>query len=100
MYLAKTIKHRQATYLLRESVLEDDASGFREICSLGPLPGAWIDYPGGNAWHVSPELVHRISKQATQFDSDELEDIFWPFVRQESRLNRPYPGPKPGRFSI
>ncbi len=85
MYLAKIKKHRQITYLIRESVLEDDAAGFREICSLGPLPGAWIDYPGGNAWHVSPELVRRISKQAQRVDPDELEDLFWPFVRPDIR---------------
>ncbi|MFU8769492.1 MAG: J domain-containing protein [Desulfotignum sp.] len=85
MYLAKISNHPQTTYRLRESVLENDISGFREICSLGPLPGAWIDYPGGNAWHVSPELVTRISKQAPHFDPDELEDLFWPFVRPDIR---------------
>jgi hypothetical protein len=85
MYLAKIKKQRQTTYLLRESVLENEISGFREICSLGPLPGAWIDYPGGNAWHVSPELVRRISTQARPFDPDELEDLFWPFVRPDIR---------------
>ena len=85
MYLARIIKNRQTLFFLRESVLENDASGFREICSLGPLPGAWIDYPGGNAWHVSPELVTRISNQTTQFDPDELEDLFWPFVRADIR---------------
>jgi hypothetical protein len=85
MYLAKIIKHRQTTYLLRESVLKNEASGFREICSLGPLPGAWIDYPGGNAWHVSPELVRRISKKAKPIDPDELEDLLWPFVRPDIR---------------
>jgi hypothetical protein len=85
MYLAKIKHNRQITYLLRESVLENEISGFREICSLGPQPGAWIDYPGGNAWHVSPELVRRISTQARQFDFDELEDLFWPFVRPDIR---------------
>jgi hypothetical protein len=85
MYLAKIRKQRQTTYLLRESVPGNDASGFREICSLGPLPGAWIDYPGGNAWHVCPELVTRISKHALRFDPDELEDLFWPFVQPDIR---------------
>ncbi|MCA1792290.1 MAG: J domain-containing protein, partial [Desulfobacteraceae bacterium] len=85
MYLAKIRRQKQTTYLLRESVLENEISGFREICSLGPLPGAWIDYPGGNSWHVSPELVTRISKHARRFDPDELEDLFWPFVQPDIR---------------
>ena len=85
MYLATIKRQRQTVYLLRESVQETGLSGFREICSLGPLPGAWIDYPGGNAWHVSPELVRRISKQAQRVDLDELEDLFWPFVRPDIR---------------
>lgn len=85
MYLAEIRKYRQITYLLRESVLVNDRPGFREICPLGPKPGAWIDYPGGNAWHICPELVGRISKQSPQFDPDELEDLFWPFVRTDIR---------------
>ena len=85
MYLAKIKKHRQITYMIRESVQESSTSGFREICSLGPLPGAWIDYPGGNAWHVSPELVRRISEKTQQVDSEELEDLLWPFVRPDIR---------------
>jgi len=85
MYLAKIKNHRQTTYFLRESILHETVSGFQDICSLGPRPGAWIDYPGGNAWHVCPELVRRITKQAPQFDSEELEDLFWPFVRSDIR---------------
>ncbi len=63
MYLAKTRKHRQTAYFLRESTPEGNGSGFQEICSLGPEPGAWVDYPGGNAWHVCPELINRIAKK-------------------------------------
>jgi hypothetical protein len=85
MYLAKIRKHRQTTYFLRKSILDETVSRFQDICSLGPRPGAWIDYPGGNAWHVCPELVRRITKQAGQFDSEELEDLFWPFVRSDIR---------------
>lgn len=85
MYLAKTREHGQTTYFLRESILEKEGTGFREICPLGPKPGDWIDYPGGNAWHMCPELIHRISKQSPQFDPDQLEDLFWPFVRPDIR---------------
>ncbi len=85
IYLAKQRKDRQTLYFLRETIPDDTHSGFQEICSLGPKPGAWIDYPGGNAWHVCPDLVHRISRKARQLDPEVLEDLFWPFVRSDIR---------------
>jgi hypothetical protein len=85
MYLAKVRKNRQTVYFLRESIRETSVDGFQEICSLGPQPGAWIDYPGGNAWHVCDELVGRVSEKARQFDPEALEDLFWPFVRPDIR---------------
>lgn len=85
MYLAKIKKNRQTLYCLRESIQETSVHGFQEICSLGPKPGAWIDYPGGSAWHVCDELVHRIAQKARQFDPNLLEDLFWPFVRPDIR---------------
>jgi hypothetical protein len=85
MYLAKVRKNRQTVYFLRESIRETSVDGFQEICSLGPQPGAWIDYPGGNAWHVCDELVGRIARKIRPFDPEVLEELFWPFVRSDIR---------------
>ena len=81
MYLAKVKKDKQQTYILRESVKEGKDMVARDILDLGPRPEAWIDYPGGNAWYLDPDLESRISNIATSFDTDELEDLFWPFIR-------------------
>ncbi|WP_035237325.1 DnaJ domain-containing protein [Desulfobacter vibrioformis] len=85
MYLAKIKKDRQTTYILRESVRQGEQMVARDILNLGPCPGAWIDYPGGNAWYLSPDLESRISNLAGTFDSEQLEDLFRPFVRPDIR---------------
>jgi len=85
MYLAKVKKGGQATYILRESVRQGEQMVARDIFDLGPCPGAWIDYPGGNAWYLSPDLESRISDLAATFDNEQLEDLFRPFVRPAIR---------------
>lgn len=85
MYLAKVKKNRQTTYILRESVRQGEQMVARDIFDIGPCPGAWIDYPGGNAWYLNPDLESRISSLADTFDSDQLEDLFRPFMRPAIR---------------
>jgi len=63
MYLAKTRKHGQPTYFLRESILEKEGAGFQEICALGPQPGVWIDYPGGQCLACVPGTVPETGKE-------------------------------------
>ncbi len=81
MYLARIKKDKGFTYMIRESVPENNGFGYRDICGVGPHPGAWIDYPGGNAWYVSPDLEDRVEKNARHFDADELEGLFRPFLK-------------------
>jgi len=52
---------------------------------LGPRPGAWIDYPGGNAWYVCPELETRVANHAATYSQAQLEDLFWPFLHPAIR---------------
>ncbi len=85
MYLAQIKKNHQLTYILRESIHGETGFGFRDICDLGPHPGAWIDYPGGNAWYPSPELEARVKTAALSFDPDRFEDLFRPFIRPAVR---------------
>ncbi|WP_020585547.1 DnaJ domain-containing protein [Desulfobacter curvatus] len=85
MYLAKVKKNRTTTYILRESVRQGEQMVARDIFDLGPCPGAWIDYPGGNAWYLSPDLESKISSLAATFDSDRFEDLFRPFLRPDIR---------------
>ena len=85
MYLAKVKKNRQTIYILRESVRQGEQMVARDIFDLGSSPGAWIDYPGGNAWCLSPDLESKISNRVGTFNSEQLEDLFWSFVRPAIR---------------
>ena len=85
MYLAKIKKKGQVTYILRESVRQGEQMVARDIFDLGPSPGAWVDYPGGNAWYLSPDLESKISHMARTFDSGQLEVLFRPFIRPDIR---------------
>ena len=85
MYMAK-IRHKKGiTYVLRESVKTDGGYRAQDICDLGPSPGAWIDYPGGNAWYVCPELEARVARRAGTFSPSGLEELFWPFLQPAIR---------------
>lgn len=89
MYLAFIKTGKKTTYFLRESVSESTASKerpiHRDLYDLGPSPGAWINYPGGNAWYVDPDLEAAVFASCQNFDPDLFEELFWPFVRSDIR---------------
>ena len=85
MYIAKVRYKTGITYILRESVKTDDGYQPEDICDLGPRPGAWIDYPGGNAWYVCPELESTVAAKARFFSPDHLEELLRPFLHPEIR---------------
>lgn len=79
-----SIKH-QTTYILRESRETEEGWVPVDVYNLGPSPGAWIDYPGGNAWYVAPELEDKVAARAETYSPEELEALFWPFIHPEIR---------------
>lgn len=95
MYIAKIKKNKEFTYIIRESVPNKDwtsgkdapvpphAMDHRDVFDLGPSPGAWIDYPGGNAWCFDPQMESIVSEKCRHFDPDRLEDLFWPWIRPD-----------------
>jgi len=85
MYMAFIKTRKKITYTLRESVYSDKKLIHRNLFDLGPCPGAWINYPGGNAWYVDPNLENIVSKASKNFNPDGLEELFWPWVRPDIR---------------
>jgi DnaJ domain len=95
MYLAFIETGKKTTYFIRESVKKStgeslgvsSASGerlvHRDLYDLGPSPGAWINYPGGNAWYVDQDLETAVFASCRNFDPDLFEELFWPFVRSD-----------------
>ena len=93
MYLALIKTKEKATYFLRESIRESAGESnaskerliHRDLYELGPSPGAWINYPGGNAWYVDQNLEAAVFASCCNFDPDLFEELFWPFVRSDIR---------------
>jgi len=81
VYLAKTPLHSQSRYILRESFQKDGIRRCRDLFDLGADPSAYIIYPGGNAYYIDEIIETRLEKLCIKFQEDELDDIFWPFVK-------------------
>ncbi len=85
MYLAFIKTRNKITYTLRESVPSGKKLIHRDLFDLGPSPVTWIHYPGGNAWYVDENLEEVVSRASQNFDPDDLEEVFWPWVREDIR---------------
>jgi len=81
MYFAQIKNKTGYSYLLRESFPAGRKMTFHNLFDLGTNPGAWIKYPGGNAWYLDEEMESAVSAVCRNFDPDTLEDLFWPWVR-------------------
>jgi hypothetical protein len=67
---------------------------------LGSNPGEYIEYPGGNSFHVKEALLEKVQKMAERFSEDELESLFMPFLdphirRIVEQFERPKESAKP-----
>ena len=85
MYLARVDRDRSVNYLLRESFWQDGAFRSRDVFDLGADPEHFIVYPGGNAFYFSEDLDDALSEAGYSPPFDELEDLFWPFLKPDIR---------------
>ena len=112
MYLAQKYINGEIRYFIRESYPDGDYFLSRDLIELGPDPGRFIIYPGGNSFYIDEIIESRINESGREADPDILEDIFWRFLRppikralepfrnrekrhqsnQRKRDSRPYPG--------
>jgi hypothetical protein len=81
VYLAKTPLYGRPRYILRESFQKDGVSRCRDLFDLGLDPSAFIIYPGGNAYYIDEIIETRLEQLGVEMHEDELDDIFWPFVK-------------------
>ncbi len=85
MYLAlKRIKGR-IHYLIRESYQDGKYLRSRDLFDLGVNPSRYIVYPGGNAYYIDEQVEDRLRSFGVEPTSDELDDIFWGFLKPEIR---------------
>lgn len=86
MYLARTFLRGRPRYLIRESFPKDGAYLHRDLFDLGDDPGRFIVYPGGNAFYIDEAVEDAVNALGVGPGGDELEDMFWPFVRPDIRV--------------
>jgi hypothetical protein len=67
-------------YSLRESYLEEGAWKHRNLMDLGPDPGSYIEYPGGNGFFFRESLEETLKARGAKYSSEDLEELFLPFM--------------------
>ena len=85
MYLAQKQIKGETFYFIRESYPTGDYFLSRDLIDLGPDPGRFIIYPGGNSFYIDEIIEDRIIGLGHKADPDRLEDIFWRFLHPEIR---------------
>jgi hypothetical protein len=85
MYLARKSVGGKTHYVIRESFQEHDVYLFRDLFELGAEPQRYIIYPGGNAFYIDDAVVEGIRSLGSEPAQDEMETMFWPFLRSELR---------------
>jgi len=83
MYIAFKKNRGQSRYMLRHSCTIDDQLTFQDLFDLGSDPSVFIKYPGGNAFYFDEEMEDALRETAGDYDADELEDLFWPWIRPD-----------------
>lgn len=83
MYLAFIGTHKDPLFALRHSFQKNGHFGFEDLYIIGPDPAEMICYAGGNGFYLDPEMEAAIEKKLPDYDPDELEDIFWPWLKPD-----------------
>ncbi|MDY0219877.1 MAG: J domain-containing protein [Desulfobacterium sp.] len=87
MYIAKSVPGGQPRYTLRQTCRQQDGTlFFKNLADLGHDPSKFIEYPGGNAFHMAETLVDHLEELNVDVDMDLLETLFMPFLDPEIRL--------------
>jgi hypothetical protein len=85
VYLASKKIDGKLHYVIRESYAEEGVFLSRDLVDLGPDPGCHIVYPGGNAFYIHETIEDRLIEQGAGSSLNQLDDIFWRFVKPEIR---------------
>ena len=85
MYLARHRVGGRLHYAIRESYSSGARLLCRDLFDLGPEPGSFIVYPGGNSFYIDPVVEDALRERGAEPGPDELETIFWPFIAPDIR---------------
>ncbi len=85
MYLRRISQPGGVRYVLKESILENGAWVSRDLMDLGDDPTRFIIYPGGKGYYFSTELEDLLVQKGVEYEAEELERVFLPFLRHDIR---------------
>ena len=85
MYIARIKNKGRLIYILRESCTIEDQLTHRDLFDMGSDPTAFIKYAGGNAFYFDEILEESITEAGAVYDADDLEDLFWPWIKPDIR---------------
>ncbi len=85
MYLAQKQINGKTHYIIRESIDDGEYRVSRDLFDLGAHPEQYVVYPGGNAFYIHEDVCEQLVQIGVAPDNDELEKLFWPFLRYETR---------------
>jgi len=85
MYLAHQIIDGKRRFFIRKSYSDGSYLVSRDLIDLGTNPARFIIYPGGNAYYLDERLEDRLRELKVDYDPDELDDLFFPFLEPEIR---------------
>jgi hypothetical protein len=100
MYLKRRRHGDGVHHVISESYQDGAVWRHRELVDLGTDPGLWIEYPGGNGFHLREGLEQDLRDLGADFSDDHLESLFLPFLdprirRIVERFQRTDPSRKP-----
>lgn len=86
MYLRRIKTENTHRYVIRESLWQDGCWISRDLLDLGMDPGRFVEYPGGNGYYFSPEVEEILQNKGVEYSTEDLEDVFLPFIEPHIRL--------------
>ena len=86
MYLARKSIHGKIHYSIRQSYDDGDVLCSRVLFELGPDPGNYFVYPGGNSFHIAEHLIESLEPFVNGDVGGKLENLLWPFIDPEIRI--------------
>ena len=86
MYLRRKNTKSGRRFVLSESYRDGSLLRHRSLIDMGPDPGIYIEYPGGNSFHVRESLIEKLEAMGKEAPEDEMENLLMPFL--DPRIRR------------
>lgn len=80
MYLKRQYLNGDYHFIMCESYQDGGCFKHRRLMDLGPEPGAYIEYPGGNGFYINEAVEDQLRASGASYSDNDLEALFIPFL--------------------